>query len=176
LEGRISERVPISTGKAIAGLVSKRGALTGFRLYHPAVYAHLAAWLRVLAATARSGGKVTEAITELPSENPFFRTDLLREALDRMGAFAAIQDAIARSSDEATLLRHLHTWFDALKTVQLLHALRDGGLPSIGYLQALAEAPFTGLTSSTEEDTETLRRQLVVEERTQAATAAGLRP
>jgi hypothetical protein len=165
LEGRISERVPISTGKAIAGLVSKRGALTGFRLYHPAVYAHLAAWLRVLAATARSGGNVTEAITELPSENPFFLTDVLRETLDRMGAFRAIQDAIARSSDEATLLRHLHTWFDALKTVQLLHALRDGGLPSIGYLQALSEAPFTGLTSSTEEDTETLRRQLVVEER-----------
>jgi hypothetical protein len=165
LEGRISERVPISTGKAIAGLVSKRGALAGFRLYHPAVYGHLAAWLGVLAATARSGGKVTEAITELPSDNPFFRTDLLREALDRMGAFRAIQDAIARSSDEATLLRHLHTWFDALKTVQLLHALRDGGLPSIGYLQALSEAPFTGLTSSTEEDTEVLRRQLVVEER-----------
>jgi hypothetical protein len=164
LEGRISERVPISTGKAIAGLVSKRGALAGFRLYHPAVYAHLAAWLRVLAATARSGGKVTEAITELPSENPFFRTDLLREALDRMGAFRAIQDAIARSNDEATLLRHLHTWFDALKTVQLLHALRDRGIPSIGYLQALTEAPFTGLTSSTEEDTEALRRQLVVEE------------
>ena len=62
-------------------------------------------------------------------------------------------------------LRHLHTWFDALKTVQLLHALRDGGLPSIGYLQALTEAPFTELTSSTEEDTEALRRQLVVEER-----------
>ena len=176
LEGRISERVPISTGKAIAGLVSKRGALAGFRLYHPAVYAHLAAWLRVLAVTARSGGKVTEAITELPSDNPFFRTDLLREALDRMGAFAAIQEAIARSSDEATLLRHLHTWFDALKTVQLLHALRDGGLPSIGYLQALTEAPFTGLTSSTEEDTEALRHQLMVEEKALAATPAGLRP
>src|SRR5258706_707435 len=176
LEGRISERVPISTGKAIAGLVSKRGALAGFRLYHPAVYAHLAAWLRVLAAIARSRGKVTEAITELPSDTPFFRTDLLREALDRMGAFQAIQDAIARANDEPTLLRHLHTWFDALKTVQLLHALRDAGLPSIGYLQALTEAPFTGLTSSTEEDPEPLRRQLIAEETPLAATPAGLHP
>jgi len=174
LEGRISERVPISTGKAIAGLVSRRGALTGFRLYHPAVYAHLAAWLRVLAAIARSGGNATEAITELPSDNPFFRTDVLRETLDHMGAFPAIQDAIARSSDEETLLRHLHTWFDALKTVQLLHALRDGGLPSVGYLQALAEAPFTGLTASTEEDTEALLLQLIAEERALAATPAGV--
>ena len=174
LEGRISERVPISTGKAIAGLVSRRAALTGFRLYHPAVYAHLAAWLRVLAAIARSGGNATEAITELPSDNPFFRTDVLRETLDRMGAFPAIQDAIARSSDAETLLRHLHTWFDALKTVQLLHALRDGGLPSFGYLQALAEAPFTGLTASTEEDTEALRLRLIAEEKALAATPAGV--
>ena len=174
LEGRVSDRVPISTGKAIAGLVSRRGALTGFRLYHPAVYAHLAAWLRVLDAVARSGGNVTAAITELPSDNPFFLTDVLRESLDRMGAFGAIQEAIARSSDEATLRRHLHTWFDALKTVQLLHALRDGGLPSIGYLQALREAPFTGLTDSTEEDPEPLRLQLIEEEVKLAATPAGV--
>jgi hypothetical protein len=174
LEGRISERVPISTGKAIAGLVSRRGALTGFRLYHPAIYAHLAAWLRVLAAIARSGGDATEAITELPSDNPFFRTDVLRETLDHMGAFPAIQDAIARSNDPETLLRHLHTWFDALKTVQLLHALRDGGLPSVGYLQALAEAPFTGLTASTEEDTEALRLRLIAEEKALTATPAGV--
>src|SRR6185503_13383561 len=109
LEGRVSDRVPISTGVAIAGLVAKRGALAGFRLYHPAVYAHLAAWLRVLEATARSGGNVTAAITEIPSENPFFLTDVLRQTLERMGAFRAIQDAISRSSDEPTLLRHLHT-------------------------------------------------------------------
>jgi hypothetical protein len=174
LEGRISERVPISTGKAIAGLVSRRGALAGFQLYHPAVFAHLAAWLRVLAAIARSGKNATAAITELPSDNPFFRTDVLRETLDRMGAFPAIQDAIARSNDEETLLRHLHTWFDALKTVQLIHALRDGGLPSVGYLQALVEAPFTGLTASTEEDPEALRLELIAEEKTLVATPAGV--
>ena len=94
--------------------------------------------------------------------------------VDRMKAVPAIQDAIARSSDEATLLRHLHTWFDALRTVQLLHAIRDGGIPSIGYLQALHEAPFTGLTASTAEDTEDLRRALLAEERTLPAVGSGL--
>jgi hypothetical protein len=57
-----------------------------------------------------------------------------------------------------------------LKTVQLLHALRDRGLPSIGYLQALTEAPFTGLTASTEEDPEAIRRRLFTEEIPLAAT------
>ena len=174
LEGRISERVPISTGKALSGLVSRRGALAGFRLYHPAVFAHLAAWLRVLAAIARSGGDASAPLAELPAHNPFFRTDLLQAALEKLGAFAAVRDAIARSHDEETLLRHLHTWFDALRTVQLVHALRDGGLPSTGWLEALAEAPFTGLTAATENDPEQIRRLLLAEEKKLAESPAGL--
>jgi hypothetical protein len=174
LEGRVSERVPISTGKAIGGLVSRRGALAGFQLYHPLVFAHLAAWLRVLAAIARSGGDARAALAELPSANPFFRTDLLTGTLERMGAFRAVQDALTRSKDEETLLLHFHTWFDALKTVQLLHALRNGGFPSIGFRQALTEAPFTHLTDSTEEDLEGLRRALMVQEAALAGIPAGV--
>ncbi len=174
LEGRISERVPISTGVAIGGLVSRRGALSGFRLYHPLVFAHLAAWLRVLAAIARSGGDARAPLAQLPSSTPFFRTDVLTEALERMGAFHAVQEALTLSKDEEALLRHLHTWFDALKTVQLIHALRDGGLPSIGYHQALTEAPFTGLAESVEEDPEELRKALIAEERKLAGIPAGL--
>jgi hypothetical protein len=174
LEGRISERVPISTGKAIAGLVSRHRALAGFQLYHPAVFAHLAAWLRILGSIARSGGDIRAPLTELPAGNPFFRTDLLLGALERIGAFRAVREAIPTSSDEMTLLRHLHTWFDALRTVQLIHALRDGGLPSTGWLQALAEAPFTGLTASTGEDPEQLRRALIAEEKRLGETPAGI--
>jgi hypothetical protein len=91
-----------------------------------------------------------------------------------MGAFHAVQEALTLSKDEETVLRHLHTWFDALRTVQLIHALRDGGLPSIGYHQALTEAPFTGLTESVEEDPEDLRRTLIAEERKLAGIPAGL--
>jgi hypothetical protein len=174
LEGRISERVPISTGVAIGGLVSRRGALSGFRLYHPLVFAHLAAWLRVLAAIARSGGDARAPLAQLPSSTPFFRTDVLTEALERMGAFHAVQEALTLSKDEETLLRHLHTSFDALKTVQLIHALRDGGLSSIGYHQALTEAPFTGLAESVDEDPENLRRVLIAEEGKLAGIPAGL--
>jgi hypothetical protein len=86
-----------------------------------------------------------------------------------------MREAIARSSgDPATMLRHFHTWFDAFRTLKLVHALRDGGLRSPGYLQALAEAPFTGLSGSTEEDPEALRLALAAEERKLVETPAGL--
>ena len=174
LEGRVSDRVPISTGQAISGLVGRKGALDGFSLYHPAVFAHLGAWIRVLAAIARSRGDMQAALAELPESSPFFRTELLQAALGKLGAFEAVRDAISLSKDSGTLLRHLHTWFDALRTQRLLHLLRDGGLPSIGWLQALDEAPFTGLISSTEEDPEVLRKFLFAEEKKLSEVPAGL--
>ncbi len=174
LEGRASDRVPFGTGRAVSDLVSKRRALAGFRLYHPTVFAHLGAWLRILERTARSGGRMDAAISELPRDNPFFRADLLVEALEKMQAFPAIREAIERSSgDPATMLRHFHAWFDAFRTLKLVHALRDGGLKSPGYREALAEAPFANLASSTDEDPEFLRQALAAEERKLAESPAG---
>ncbi len=174
LEGRVSDRVPFGTGKALGDLVAKPRSRSGFRLYHPIVFAHLAAWLSVLERTARSGGRVDLAVDELPRDNPFFQAGLLIEALEKMDAFAAVRDAIEKSSgDPMTMLRHFHAWFDAFRTRKLIHALRDGGLASPGYREALAEAPFTGLSASTEEETEFLRRALAAEERKLAASPAG---
>ena len=111
---------------------------------------------------------------QLPHDNPFFHTGLLVETLEKMDAFAAVREAIEKSSgDPATMLRHFHAWFDAFRTRKLIHALRDRGLRSPGYLEALAEAPFTGLSASTEDDTEFLRRALGAEERKLAESPAG---
>ena len=175
LKGRISDRVPISTGQAIGEMVAEGPrARSRSLLYHPGVFAHLAAWLRVLAALARSGGKLEQAFGLLPRDNPFFRVDLLDEALRKLGVFEAVREALVSSSDPVTLWRRLHGWFDAFRTLKLIHALRDGGLPSLHWRQALAEAPFTGLTSSTAEDEEALRKALAREERELAATPAGV--
>jgi hypothetical protein len=174
LEGRVSDRVPFGTGRALGDMTSRKKSRSGFRLEHPVVFAHLAAWLSVLEKTAEAKGRVDLALESLPRGNPFFQADLLVEALEKMGAFAAVREAIERSSgDPATMLRHFHAWFDAFRTRKLVHALRDRGLASPGYREALAEAPFTGLSSSTEEDAEFLRQALAEEERKLAATPAG---
>jgi hypothetical protein len=130
----------------------------------------------VLEATARTGGKLDVALEELPQGTPFFLTQLLIDTLEKMGAFPAIREAIGRSGDAATMRRHFHTWFDAFRTLKLIHALRDGGLPSLHWREALAEAPFTGLSASTVEEAEPLRMLLAVEERKRAESPAGLSP
>jgi hypothetical protein len=174
LDGRISDRVPFGTGKALSQLTGTKGALAGFRLYHPATFAHLAAWLRALAAVATSGGRLEAALEELPHENPFFKADLLVGSLEKMGAFSAMREVIARSGDAATMLRHFHTWFDAFRTLKLIRALQSGGLPALPWREALAEAPFTGLTASTVDEPEPLRSVLAADERTLAESPAGV--
>jgi hypothetical protein len=174
LEGRPSDRVPFGTGRALRDLSGGRRSLANFQLYHPLVFAHLAAWLRVLDRLAESGGDAATALGELPAANPFFRTDLLRESLEKMGVAHAIAEAREKSRDSETLRRHLHTWFDAFRTRKLMHLLRDGGLSSLPWREALAEAPFTELSASTEEEPEELRRQLSERERALSASAAGV--
>jgi hypothetical protein len=173
LEGRPSDRVPFGTGKALRDLTARRRALSNFRLLHPLAFAHLAAWLRVLEslAAADSPGRTLE---ELPAASPFFRADLLRESLEGMGVARAITQARERSSDAATLRRHLHTWFDAFRTLKLLHALRDGDLGTLPWREALAEAPFTALGPSTADEPEELRHALSDRERSLAASPAGV--
>jgi hypothetical protein len=175
LKGRVSDRVPISTGRALGEMVAAGpGARRRSLLYHPAVFAHLAAWLRVLLALTRSGGKLEEAFGMIPRDNPFFRADLLEEALRKLGAFEAVREALAVGDDPVTLGRRLHAWFDAFRTLKLIHALRDAGLPSLHWSAALAEAPFTGLSAATEESAEDLGRALAREERKLAGRPAGL--
>ena len=170
----MSDRVPFGTGRAVGDLVASHRRLDGFRLYHPLVFAHLAGWLQVLEAIARAGGALDQPLNVLPPDNPFFRAELLEDSLRKLGAFEAIRDASAKSRDAETLRRHLHTWFDAFKTRKLIHALRDGGLPSVPWREALAEAPFTNLSGSTQDDPAALGRALASEERKLAAAPAGL--
>ncbi len=185
LEGRPSDRVPFGTGRALRDLVGKKRGLEGFRLLHPLVFGHLAAWLRVLSGVAASGGDLAAGFRELPEDSLFFRADLLEQVLGKMGAFEAVRTAAMEAREPAALLRRLHTWFDAFRTLKLIHALRDGGFPSLPWRQALAEAPFTHLVAETDdEETEGLRLRLAAEERglpesgagVQAATVEGLPP
>jgi hypothetical protein len=174
LDGRISTRVPISTGKALSELARRPAAESSFLLPHPLAFAHLAAWIRVLDALARRGADAL--LAELPRGNPFFRADLLKEALAGMGAFAAVREAIREPGDAQQVLHRLHGWFDAFRTKELLDALSEGGLPPLPFRQALAEAPFTGLVESTEDDLEVLRVALAEEEHSLAVCPAGVPP
>ncbi len=64
-----------------------------------------------------------------------------------------------------TELRHLHTWFDALQTLKLVHRLRDKNFPSLPLKEAFAQADFLKLPSlALLEDLPGLRNFLIKKE------------
>jgi hypothetical protein len=173
LSGRISTRVRVSTGQALGKLVDMPRAREAFRLDHPALFAHLAAWLTVL-ETAASSGDLAAASRRLPSDSPFFLAELLTDSLERQGAFAAARKALSASEDPAARRLLLHSWFDAKRTRRLLDLLRSGGLRPLPWREALREAPFTDLAGSVEEDPDALLDHLAKRERELSKSPAGL--
>jgi hypothetical protein len=173
ISGRISKRVRVSTGQALGKLVETPRAREAFRLDHPALFAHLAAWLSVL-EEASATGDLAAASRRLATGNPFFLADLLTDSLERLGAFAAARAALHRSEDPCVRRRLLHSWFDAKRTRRLLDLLRAGGLRPLPWREALAEAPFAELSESVEEDLDALLAHLAAVERKLSASPAGL--
>ena len=176
LDGRVSDRVPVRHGQgALAAARPKKGPLAGFRLYHPATFAHLGAWLRSIDAVAALGRPARGRARRASARQSLLQDGAARREPREDGrASRRCGEAIARSGDAATLRRHVHTWFDAFRTLKLIRALQSGGLPALPWREALAEAPFTGLSASTQDDPETLRRALAAQERELSASPAGV--
>ena len=66
-------------------------------------------------------------------------------ALDRLvgpllnaGATEALNHSLRQSTDVHGFTRHMHTWFDAFRTLKLIHNLRDHHYPSVSF-EALAK-------------------------------------
>jgi hypothetical protein len=45
----------------------------------------------------------------------------------------------------------MHTWFDAFRTLKLIHGLRDSCLPTINYATLETNQAFTGLLANDQE-------------------------
>ncbi len=62
--------------------------------------------------------------------------------MSAQGALSSALKASGQCRPGPNLLRRLLEWNDAFRTLKLIHALRDGGLPSLPLRAALAAAPF----------------------------------
>src|SRR5262249_8247103 len=132
IHGRASDRGPFGTGAAVRRLAPP--AAPPFKMYDPRLFRYLRAWLQVL--------------EEIDSD---VRDACSRESLDpvplvaataELGARAAIASARRRSTSTEALRRHLATWFDAFRTLKLLHALQRNDFAPRPWADALREAPF----------------------------------
>jgi hypothetical protein len=147
IRGRASDRVPFGTGAAVRRLAAP-GA-PPFTLYDPRLFLYLRAWLRVLGATDM---RVSDWDLDDACARDALDPAPLVAALGALGASAALASARRRSTSTDALRRHFTTWFDAFRTLKLLHTLQRSAFPPRPWAAALGEAPYTR-AQATEEAT-----------------------
>jgi hypothetical protein len=138
IEARRSERVPFGTGAAVNTITGLADPVRDFRFYHPAVFELLQAWLTSWPAIWDSGSSDFTAIIQRQSPRHRAQNDFRRAllaGLQKAGAGQALEHAFRQSSDVEQFTRQMHTWFDAFRTLKLIHFLRDHGFSSIAYDQ-----------------------------------------
>ena len=133
IAARRSDRVPFGTGAAVGKLLELENPEKEFLLYHPSVFILLRSWLDSLPAFWQSRSSDIGAILSSADVQG------LVGGLEQLGATQALQHALRQSSDIGQFNRQMHTWFDAFRTLKLIHYLRDHHLPSISYEVLAAE-------------------------------------
>ncbi len=141
LQGRVSGRVPFGTGAAVSALLDSGAVL---QVHDPAVFVHLQAWLQVLGDVVDDPTvAVVDAVVRRCDDDPALRGDVLVEALARVGRLDRLQRALNQARSPMRRSHQAMVAFDGLRTLRLIHTLRDLAWPDIPLSQALHEAPFS---------------------------------
>ena len=83
----------------------------------------------------------TSAFPAITLSLPHSVAQAASQALDASGLVRAAVDAAGRTG-QRDLRRRIHGWFDGLRTIRFLHALRDGGISDLEWQAAVSTAPF----------------------------------
>ncbi len=136
IAARCSDRVPFGTGAAVNRIIDFHDPVKEFRYYDPAVFELLRLWLQSLTGIWQSrSSQLTASIfpyqTGEQDENK--GRQILLAVLQEMKTEQALEHAFRQSKDPDQFRRQMNTWFDAFRTLKLIHALRDLHSPSISY-------------------------------------------
>jgi hypothetical protein len=143
IQSRRSARAPIGTGARVAALLSGSPLL----FYNPQSFVVLRAVLQGLRhwAAAPRADEFNEALSQLPQ----LQAALASKVLNDLGLNAAFQHCVAQGGAGQDRLIRLHTWFDALNTLHLLHELQRDLLPAVSWAIAASQAEFLSPISPT---------------------------
>ncbi|HEO71234.1 MAG TPA: hypothetical protein ENN80_08220 [Candidatus Hydrogenedentes bacterium] len=124
---RVSNRAPFGTGHHVAC-----HAASGYAVYHPACYRVLRAWLGVVREHVGEGfGPLLRRAADI---SPALHAFLVRSCFERTWS-----NLRRNSPNPEGLLAQFHRWFDGLKTLRLIHHLRDAQFPQRDLFEALGE-------------------------------------
>ncbi len=125
---RASGRVPFGTGPRVRQF--DEGGQVAYSLYHPESYRILKHWLSVVAnhLEASSDDLLSRAEAVCPQLSAFLEANCFERTWGRLKQHSAH----ARGLHE-----QFHRWFDGLKTLRLIHHLRDNGFPQQDMFEAI---------------------------------------
>ncbi len=136
IAARRSDRVPFGTGAAVIKITDLADPVRDFRFYDPAVFELLQQWLQSLPAIWQSRSK--DLATNIKNQQ-------LLAGLKQIKTDQALDHAFRQSKDLDQFTRQMHTWFDAFRTLKLIHILRDLYLPTISYDELVKNQTYSQL-------------------------------
>ena len=145
IEARRSDRVPFGTGAAVNKITGLADPVKEFRFYHAAVFELLRLWWHSLPAIWQSRSKdLTLSILPVPpgDHDRCSQVRSLLAALKKIRVSQALDHAFRQSKDLNQFTQQMHIWFDAFRTLKLIHILRDHYLPSVSYAELEANQFF----------------------------------
>jgi hypothetical protein len=151
IESRRSDRVPFGTGAAVNRITAMADPASDFEFYNPAVFRLLQHWLRSLPEVWQSGSaSLAAGLFSGLADNrgEANHAEALLTGLKMIMTENALEHAFRQSKNLDQFTRQVHTWFDAFRTLKLIHALRDLSLPSIKYAALYASSQFHELLAS----------------------------
>jgi len=125
---RASHRVPFGTGRAVGEMLAPGGEKLLF--YQPFLFEILGEWLRCV--TVHGGGGGFDLLRRAGGISSH-----LRGYLEQAGFSAAWDNLLRHNPDEKRLMAAFHGWFDAFRTMRLLHHLSDKAWPRVQPEQAV---------------------------------------
>ena len=132
LEARESDRVPFGTGPAVSKIIALMRNDEAYCYYHPRVFELLREAYQVLPEIVAHRHDIEQCLQQLPS--------ILQKAFESIGFIGFLKKQMSASDEQ--FLRQFHVWFDAFKTLKLIHTIRDLDFADIPLKQALLDAPF----------------------------------
>jgi hypothetical protein len=119
---RSSHRVPFGTGRAVGDMLAAGGGQLFF--YQPRLFGIVGQWLKCV---EEHGGADGNRLLERAGEiSPHLRT-----YLEQAGFGEAWGNLSRNSREEQRLMASFHGWFDAFRTMRLMHHLTDSAYPRI---------------------------------------------
>lgn len=154
IESRLSDRVPFGTGAAVNKMTALQDVVKDYCYYDPRVFATLGIWLRCWPSIWECGySELTSEVFSGVKGNDLSEKEtlILLALLKSMKAETALQHAFKQSKSLPQFLRQMHIWFDAFRSLKLIHALRDDIWPSISFVELSQRTEFVTLLNSDEE-------------------------